>query len=315
MGEMVVPTKSEATEEQLLCSVESIEAGEQLIGTAPRADVWFLLEYPGRWGNKALKESSIPEEVKAHLNAQLAQIPESRLLLIKQSSANHARISFFAALPKVTPPALYRFPLSQYAELLDFDLSAIAAQDGRFDVARTEEPLFVTCTNGLRDQCCALYGVATYWALAEAFPGRVWESTHHGGHRFAANFLHLPHGISYGRLRAQSASEVLQMSLHGRIALYHYRGRTIYEEPVQAAEILLRQGLGIEGVGALTLQRTEDLGAGQWRVQFSGTGQNYEIVIQRAETGAQVHVSCGKEAQGPVVEYSLQEPVTSQIDA
>ena len=293
------------------CSIESIEAHEQLVGTAPRADVWFLLEYPGRWGNKALKESSIPEEVKAHLNAQLAQIPESRLLLIKQGKPEYEGISLFAALPTAKPSVLYRFRLGDYAELLDLDLAAIASQAAAFDAAVTNQPLFVTCTNGLRDQCCALHGVATYGALAAEFPGVVWESTHHGGHRFAANFLHLPYGISYGRLRPESAPEVLQMALDGKIAFYHYRGRTIYAEPVQAAEVLLRRGLGIEGVDALSLLRSEDLRDGLWRVQFAGADQVYEIVLQRAETGAQIHLSCGEEAQGPVVEYSLVEQRTS----
>ena len=310
MGVMAVASEPRATIDRLFCSVESIESGEQLMGTAPRADVWFLLEYPGRWGNKALKESSIPEEVKAHLNVQLKQIPESRLLLIKQSKVEHQGIAFFAALPKANPPVLYRFRLNNYAELLDFDLTAILAEGTRVASARSEEPLFVTCTNGLRDQCCALHGVATYWALAEAFPGLVWESTHHGGHRFAANFLHLPHGISYGRLRPTSAPEVLQTALDGRITFSHYRGRTIYEEPVQAAEILLRRGVGIEGVAALALQLVEDLGDSQWRVQFAGAGKAYEIVVQRAETGAQVHLSCAEEAVGPVVEYSLIEHKT-----
>lgn len=303
-------TNGEQSERQF-CSVESIEAREHFVGTAPRADAWFLLEYPGRWGNKALKESSIPEEVKAHLDAQLAQIPESRLLLIKQGKAEHEGISFFAALPAAMPPVLYRFRLSTYGDLLDLDLVAIASQSLEFEPALTNLPLFVTCTNGLRDQCCALHGVATYGALAADFPGVVWESTHHGGHRFAANFLHLPYGISYGRLRPESAPDVLQMALDGKIAFYHYRGRTIYAGPVQAAEVLLRRGLGIEGVNALSLLQTEDLGGGLWRVQFAGADQAYEIVIQRAETGAQVHLSCAEEAQGPVVEYSLVEQKTS----
>ncbi|MEX2144068.1 MAG: sucrase ferredoxin [Anaerolineales bacterium] len=293
--------------DQVFCSVVSIEAQEQLIGTAPRADAWFLLEYPGRWGNKALKESTIPEEVKAFLNAQLDLIPESRLLLIKQSPAEHGGISFFAAISKADQPALYRFQLKDYEELLDLDLTAVASQDTRFDAARIEEPVFVMCTNGLRDQCCALHGMATYRALAKSFPGKIWESTHHGGHRFAANLLHLPNGISYGRLRPESAPEVLQMALEKRIAFYHYRGRTIYSEAVQAAEALLRQGIGIEGVDALTLQRNEDLGDGKWRVQFAGVEDVFEIVIRREETGAQVQISCDDELLGWVVEYSLVE--------
>jgi hypothetical protein len=307
MGVMVAVSDTQSKADRLLCSIESIEAGEQLVGTAPRADAWFLLEYPGRWANKAFKESSIPEEVKNHLNAQLKQIPESRLLLIKQSTTEHAGISFFAALPKSGQSALYQFQLNDYAGLLELDLRTIIAQDARFEAARSEEPLFVMCTNGLRDKCCALHGAATYGALAGAFPGLVWESTHHGGHRFAANFLHLPYGISYGRLRPQSAGEVLQMALGGRIAFYHYRGRTIYEGPVQAAEVLLRRGIGIEGVDALTLRLSEDLGGGQWRVQFAGVDEAFEIVVQRTESDAQVHLSCREEDLSPVVEYSLVE--------
>jgi len=280
---------------------------EQLTGTAPRADVWFLLEYTGRWGKQALQESSIPDEVKAYLNAQLKLIPHSRLLLIQKDKGHRAGLSFFAALPAVNPPALYRFHLDGCEALLTLDLVQLVAQHPSFESARSEEPLLVSCTNGLRDRCCALHGMATYQALEAAYPGLLWQSTHHGGHRFAANLLHLPYGISYGRLRPDSAPEVVQMALEGRIAFYSYRGRTIYVEPVQAAEALLRRGLGIEGVTALRLQHSQDLGKGHWRVQFATADELYEIAIQRQETGARVPVSCGEEATVPVVEYSLVE--------
>jgi hypothetical protein len=292
---------------QALCSVESIEAQEQLVGTAPRADVWFLLEVPGRWGNKALKESSIPDEVKTYLETQVTQVPEARLLLIKRSQESHEGITFFAAISTAQPPVLYRFNMRDYTELFDLDFSAIANQDPRFESSRIQEPLFVMCTNGLRDQCCAVHGLACYQALSKSYPGLVWESTHHGGHRFAANFLHLPHGLSFGRLRPDSAPDVVQMGLDGRIAFYHYRGRTIYPEPIQAAEALLRRGIGIEGVDALSLQHSEQLSDGQWRARFAGAGDIFEIIVQGQETGAQVHLSCGDEKLSPVVEYFLVE--------
>lgn len=289
------------------CSVESIAQGEQLTGSAPRADAWFLLEYPGRWGNKALKESTIPEGVKGHLNTQLDAVPESRLLLIKQSKTEHMSIAFFAALPTADPPALYRFQLKDYSELLTFDLAAIAAQDARYDSARTIEPVFVTCTNGLRDRCCALHGVASYWTLAEQYPGLIWESTHHGGHRFAANFLHLPFGNSYGRLRPESAPAVMQAGLDGLIALDHFRGRTIYTEHVQAAEAMLRKATGHLGVNDLVFLGSGDLGPDQWTVRFSDGVKTHEVLVRREETGAQVHVSCGDETMGPVSSYVLEE--------
>ncbi|MEX1247922.1 MAG: sucrase ferredoxin [Anaerolineales bacterium] len=295
------------TADQSFCSIESIEASESLVGTAPRADVWFLLEYPGRWGNKALKESSIPEAVKAHLNTQLQGIAEARLLLIKQSQTQQEGITFIAALPKAEPPSLYRFNLMTYEELLDLDLGAIVAQDARYVSALTIEPLFVTCTNGLRDRCCVLHGLATYWALAEKFPGLIWESTHHGGHRFAANFLHLPYGLSYGRLRPETAAEVLQAGREGHIVLDHFRGRTIYDGPVQAAEILLRRETGDLSVNGLRLLETAELAADQWRVRFAGGEAMHEVVIRREETGAKVHLSCEDEELSTVVNYQLEK--------
>ncbi len=277
------------------------------MATAPRANVWFLLEYSGRWGNKAFKESDIPELVKEHLDSQMDQISESRLLLIKQPEAKHEGFAFFAALPTSNPPVLYRFQLANYDELLEFDLPALVAQDTRYNAALSEEPVFVNCTNGLRDQCCALHGVVTYQALAEKYPGRIWQSTHHGGHRFATNFLHLPYGLSYGRLRPETGPDVLQAGLDGKIVIDSLRGRTIYEEPVQAAEILLRREIKDTGVNRLHLRGSQDLGEGRWQVEFEGSSEMHEVTVQMKETGRQVRLSCSDEKMGPVVEYSLQE--------
>lgn len=287
----------------LFCSQESLEAGEPLAGTAPRADIWFLLEYPGRWGNKALKESSIPEDVKAYLNAQLNVIPESRLLLIKQSRTTHTHITFFAALPKKAPSTLYRFFLTKYEELLDIDLVALAAGDARFDSAIVAEPLFVTCTNGLRDQCCALNGVATYLALAAKFPGRVWESTHHGGHRFAANFLHLPNAISYGRLRPETAPAILESALEGHLSLDNMRGRTIYAEPIQAAEVFLRQQMALNNLDGLQFRNATETQPSQWKVTFEHAGKLMDVSVLKEVGEKRIHISCGDQETSPMVTY------------
>ena len=70
--------------QKIFCSDLAREYGLSLIGTATRGDIWFLLEYSGRWGAKALDESALDPQVIAHL--QEARYPgvESRALLIKQ---------------------------------------------------------------------------------------------------------------------------------------------------------------------------------------------------------------------------------------
>ena len=296
------------TAQDFFCSLESIEHHESLLGTAPRADVWFLLEYHGRWGKKALEESEISDPVKAYLNAQTKAIPESRLLLIKQPREENVRgFAFFAAIPIADPPILYRFQLNDYEDLPSYDLASIFAREPEFDDRISREPIFVNCTNGLRDQCCALHGVATYWELQDKFPGRVWESTHHGGHRFAANFMHLPYGLSYGRLRKENAASVLEAGLNGRIALEHFRGRTIYEEPIQAAEILLRKELELDAIDRLRIIGSEAQDGNRWRAFADADDTVYEVIIEQRETGEKVHLSCGDEKTTRVVEYKAIE--------
>ena len=288
------------------CSIESLQYNEPLIGTAPRADVWFLLEYSGRWGNKALKESSIPDEVKAHLKEQLETIPYSRLLLTKKSPRPNDEITFFAALSVLNLPRLYKFHLSNYTELLDFDLAAIASQDLRYEETVTTEDLFVICTNGLRDTCCSLHGTVTYNAIRADYGDILWQSTHHGGHRFAANLLHLPHGHSFGRLRPENATSVLESALERRIALEHYRGRSIFPEPVQAAEILLRQKLGVDRINVLTLSSAEQESE-SWKVQFSENGRFHEVRVSVEESAEMVLLSCGDKKTSPIKHFRLVE--------
>ncbi len=59
---MTTPTTSKQ-----YCSQISARAGESLPGTATRTQVFFLLEYPGAWGEKAFEDSDLPHPVKSYL--------------------------------------------------------------------------------------------------------------------------------------------------------------------------------------------------------------------------------------------------------
>jgi len=293
----------------LLCSQESIEHNEPLLGTAPRADVWFALEHSGRWEKKAFEQSSIAAEIKDHVNAKLTLIPESRLLLIKQkSSGSGGGVRFYASVAAADPPALYRFELADYSDLLNLDLVSIAAQHPRYRGALNEERLFLVCTNGHRDQCCALQGPAAYAALRAEFGDLVRESTHHGGHRFAANLLALPGGLSFGRLRADNAVAVVRAALDGKLDLDHFRGRTVHAEPVQAGEILLRRELGLDAVGALKLAVSQTDSEGRWELIFAEpSGQAHRVLLERSEGPEQIHLSCGDAKTAPMAHFQLLE--------
>jgi hypothetical protein len=112
---------------------------------------------------------------------------------------------------------------------------------------------YLVCTNGARDPCCAIRGPAVAQALARVLPGQVYECSHLGGHRFAANVLVLPEGLCFGRLDARSAVALAAELEAGRLPLEHLRGRTALEPEQQAAEILVRRELGLAGVDDLRL--------------------------------------------------------------
>ena len=77
------------------------------------------------------------------------------------------------------------------------------------------DPIFLVCTNGKRDACCALRGRALMTALAADHAERIWECTHLGGHRFAGNLVCLPDGIIYGRVSADDGPRLADAYLAG----------------------------------------------------------------------------------------------------
>jgi hypothetical protein len=104
---------------------------------------------------------------------------------------------------------------------------------------------YLVCTNGARDPCCAIRGPAVAQALARVLPGQVYECSHLGGHRFAANVLVLPDALCFGRLDARSALALAAELEAGRLPLDNLRGRTTLAPEQQAAEILIRRELGL----------------------------------------------------------------------
>lgn len=290
------------------CSTLSLEAGEDLFGTASQASVYFLLEYNGTWGAKAFQESDLPEAVKGKLSACLANIPGSKLLLVKSRAGLQERgVRLFVISTSESEPALYSFQVRAYKDLLGLDISSVLAGNADYQAARLTDPLFLVCTNGHRDVCCARNGSPVYLELLKTAGGTVWQSTHMGGHRFAANLLCLPHGIQYGRLAAGQAEAVVESYRAGMLDLDHYRGRTCYPGPVQAAEYYLRRQTGILGVEAFRLIEAQQAASGEWQVRFAlrETGRVYRICIAMEETGVQIRESCRSEKTSPLIRKRL----------
>ena len=287
------------------CSVGA--ADEPMAGSAAEATSYLLVEHPGPWGRKALAESRFPEEVR-HGLAEAGDAAGVRVQLIRRpgrsSSEAGLRVFFGYADPVAPWLATARLPTPE--DLLGLDLPALAggSQDAVAEAGLEphDEPLFLVCTNGRRDLCCAEQGRPIVTALAEAHPTATWETTHVGGHRFAGAMVVLPHGLSYGRLGPASALDVARLTLTGTVALPHLRGRSAYPGAVQAAEVAVRERLGETGVDALRLVGAEPLPDGATAVTFDHATGPTTVEVERVAS-APARQSCADLVAKPGSRY------------
>jgi hypothetical protein len=227
-------------------------------GTASTVRSWLLLEDPGPWGRDALLDARLPERVGLGLQRRCAAAGVRPLLIRRTSSyaSNTEGLTCFAVRSGPEPPWIERTRLPNIAEAFDLDLAAVGRGE-RPGFEPVEGPLFLVCTHGRRDVCCAERGRPLAQALAAAFPDPTWESSHVGGDRFAGNVVAFPHGLYLGRVRPDEAARVARAYADGRVSLEHLRGRSCYPMPIQAAELALRTREGFEGVDDLALERSE----------------------------------------------------------
>jgi hypothetical protein len=253
------------------CTQLAQSTGEQIYGSAAaETTVWLVLEYPAPWGAKAVAESNLPAEVKQCLHTWERQIPGARIQLIKQGSqqADHT-LAFYVGISTADQPCLYRFDLADYAALLKLDLPAIVQRDPRYQAHVVAETLFLVCTNGKRDQCCAKWGLPVYQAMAAYDKQAVWQTTHTGGHRFSATLIALPHGIAYGWVEPAEVRALMDHYRQGALhRLDRYRGRTCYDPITQVADAFLREQTGNFAFAAYHHLSTTLLAEQQWQVRF-----------------------------------------------
>ena len=274
------------TERRPFCADLARENGEPLGATASRIDHWFLIEYRGLWTHDAVAGSGLSDQVKDRLREQVRAVPNGRLLFVRRPDRRRAEtLVAFTADSRAGNERLRRFDLESHESLREVDL--LDEEGG----ARVEHPLFLICTHGKHDPCCARYGRPLYEGLRdEAEEDWVWQTTHIGGDRFAGNLVCLPEGVYYGRADRIDAAGILDEHLAGRVSLDLYRGRSIYPFAVQAAERAVREETGLTGIHDVVLRRAEQDGE-SWQVTFLAGGTEHEVDV-RAELGDLTFLTC-----------------------
>ena len=276
------------------CADVSRELSESLAATASRIDNWLLVEYRSVWSRDVLGRSSLSDEVKRHLGTELAALPNSRLLFIRRPE-RRARdgLAVYFATSSEHDATLHALEIEDHEELRRLSLRSFA--NGSADGARpVEHPLFVVCTHGKRDRCCAKYGRPLFDEVREQVEADwVWQSTHVGGDRFAGNVVCLPEGLYFGRVERPDVWPLLDEYLSGRIQLEHYRGRSCYPFHVQAAERAVRIESGLTGIEDLTLSGCRRSREGAWDVAFDARGELYEVEVEERLADEPTHLTCG----------------------
>jgi hypothetical protein len=265
------------------CTDWSLAINEPMAGTAVSSKVWLLLEYNQPWAAKATSDNNLPQPVQAWLAEQEAGL-NGRLQFIKQPRGERSGWAFFVACFADTDSRIYRFDLVDYEDLLELDLPAAVAGEARYAANLTNEQHLLVCTNGKRDVCCALHGVALLRALAAEGITSLWETTHLGGHRFAPTLLTLPDGVNYGRLAPHEVPQLLTHLKNDTLWLEKLRGRVCYAPVVQVAEQFLRQETAEFHMKAYQHTATQPLAEDAWEVQFQArNGQQHTITVEAAE--------------------------------
>ncbi|HKJ27628.1 MAG TPA: sucrase ferredoxin [Anaerolineales bacterium] len=295
--------------EKFFCSHHAQKQDVPIIGSGTHGDVWFLLEYPNSWGAKAFKESSLPQAVKDHLSGAAHPEGDLRIQMIRQPQSRYREgVRFFAAQTHLSPPRMYEYHLSGYEDLLAIDLKALAAgEEGDLAHLRTE-PLFVVCTNGKRDQCCALYGPEVYQAMADVAGDAVWQSSHIGGHNMAPVSLYFPHGVHYSRTKPEDIGGVIEAYRQGQVSLPFYRGRVSLPQFVQAAEYFWREKTGVLDLDVVQLGAVKELGEKDWLVEIRIKGEAKQRVhLRQTISDYEIPITCKQTKTAPIRTFQLMD--------
>jgi (2Fe-2S) ferredoxin len=281
----------------LRCADETRQRGHPLLATASRTTGWLLIEEPGGWGRDALTESGIDASVAVALADRTKQAG-MRVQVIRRPRQRRARTRSRAVAVVRSEPGgetVSWHTVGTDLELLDLPLDGAGG---------SPEPVYLVCTHGTRDVCCAVRGRPVAEHLASHRPDQTWETSHVGGHRFAANLVVLPHGLYYGQVTPDEALAVVKAYEAGQVVPGYLRGRSIHRPSVQAAEHFARVELGETGLDALTPGEPVALDSVTWRVPLAREAGTVVVTV-RAVPALPARMSCRDELPSPYDSFEL----------
>ncbi len=287
------------------CSLASRENGERLAGTAPYYQHWILLEYRRPWRKKAVEDNQLPAEVRAHLSDALAQLANARMLFIKQEQKQGPQKRLFVVAVRDEGCRVREFCFTNYRDVLHFDILGAAREEIPAGMPYPE-PLYLICTNGNRDKCCAKFGWPVYQSLRALGGDAVWQCTHLGGHRFAPTMAVFPPGVALGRVAPGALGEIFAKLHRGEIPLEYLRGRVGYPAYVQAAEYFLMEKTGRADPAQFAFRGVTRISADRWECRFvDAGGEPHKVTVAQYFPAPVTLSTCDADAPKAPVQFRL----------
>ena len=277
-------------------------------GSAPPAHQWFLVEHPGPWTSAVLADERLDRTGVVAVD-RWARAQTGRVLLIRRVGRPvHApgQRRWFHVDSRPGREAVRTGIFAHGRELADLvgDPQAGDPFDG---------PLYLVCTHGRHDTCCALRGRPLAAALAAAQPDRTWQASHVGACRFAAAMVLLPHGVVLGGVSPADGPGVAADYAAGLLPAHGIRGRSALAPAVQAAQHHARIAMGTYDVDALVPADVRGDG-GSWRVTF--VDPDVTVVLRERLVAVDRPLTCAATRPGrlrlfDLVDVTLGVPVAS----
>jgi hypothetical protein len=268
------------------CSASSRAREEPLAATASRVERWLLVEHRGPWGPQSVPSSRL-SKAAAQALALGAQAAGARLLMVRRPAGitRGPGRQVFAVESLPGREQIHTRHLTSDAELLH-----LAWDDEQWQPY--DGPLYLVCTHGRHDRCCAVRGRPVAQALARSYPEQTWESSHVGGDRFAPNLVVLPEGLYLGRVEAEEVVRVVDGLVAGELPAGHVRGRSSLPLPTQAAQQFAREALGCWGRAELVPVAQAGAGTDVWRVRLASPDVEVVVRYDRAGDGERHLLTC-----------------------
>ncbi|WP_344233856.1 sucrase ferredoxin [Kribbella hippodromi] len=291
------------------------------MATAPPAPRWLLIENRAGWPRQALSSLQSATGMERALGDEVGRACRElgiRPVLIRRYG-RYARADLPPAEPGVQGPDEQSGQLGRRWGLVDCRVGQrvvrwgqLAADEQLLDVLAgrevgtvSSEPVYLVCTHGRHDACCAVWGRPVAAALAAAYPERTWECSHIGGDRFAANVVTLPNGLFYGQVSPDRVVELVEQDAAGVVVPDLLRGSGVFIPPVQAAQHFARAAGHAPSVDNLLPRTVEELPGNRWRILLASTTGPITIELSAHFDTVNARLTCAGSSPTQIRRFEL----------